>query len=488
MPTDQEVTAIRNLLALVGTDDAIRVDDVERLQVYVSDASVETAISAARDANAVGAIVQFQTEISDEALVLEAHDDGWSADGDISLLDQSKSRYSDAEVTAHFATMTLVATFSKDHWGPVWIGWSVSSLSRWLQQINPRVAAEAIFAGGPARLGVIGWAGATVSLGPALVLGSPDTVEPNVTTSWPERRPAWQSMGATVDPEQAPQELRESISAIGCIAAIHLLSEYVRDRNDGGYELGLSHDDVAPFTLAQSEVNTYSSAVRAVVEWVSREPTLTRLAVARRSFRSRLDSGGRSASLDELVAQAETAYAAAVDFQVSQALDAQAQFENHIVEFSSKTNAVVREIDKTTDDVVTRTITALVAILITGVFAKDVRGWPLLLAAVFVAAYVLWSAWHVLGSYKLDLRANARLLEQAAATRPYGMANRAAVQLNAIESNARGRIRFRQAVLALLAAAVLATGVIIVISDNDPTSQNPTTPAQATPGPTNVTQ
>ena len=476
MLTDETIVALRELIGITGTDDAVRVDDSERLQVFVPEAALGDVVPIARKANTLGAIVQLQISLSDTDLVLEAHDDGWSADGDISILGPPKSRFTDSDVTSHLTTGTLVLTFSKETWGTPWIGWSVATLSRWLRQLNLRTAAEAVFDKGPARLGLVNWEAGRVCLGTALVLGDPNESPPAPNLNWPEQRPAWQRLASTIDPQLAPDELREALCGMASVGAVHLLSEVIRQRSDGAYEFRLGPETSPSLLLTKDDAQEHASTLRDVVDWVAREPSLTRLIVARRTLRTRLISEGWSGVGEGLTAHSEVAYAAPVDDQVAHALDAQASFENHILEFSTKTNEVVREIDKTTDDVATRTIAALVAILITGVFAKDVRGWPLMLAALFVASYVVWTSWHVLGSYKLALHASSRLLQRGTSTRPYGISDGVATQLEVIESNARNRIRFRQLVLALLAVAVVATGIGILVSDNSRSTVSTTSP------------
>lgn len=448
----------------------IAADDPVRLQVRLVDVEVGGLIKLASEARHEGATVQLEVAVDTGLLVYEAEDDGWSAQEPPAGLPRSfgalKERYTDEEVTDNVEMATIVVTFDKAAWNAPWIFWSVATFSEWIEHAGSMAAAEKLLSSGPARVALYEWKDPEVGLGPYITLGGLETAAPpGAPFKWPKSQPEWLQMAALTSGARCDSELGKRVNHISLSASLHLFAEELSREADGSTVVVLQRQAGRNYVLERNGITEDAEAepLRELVRWVHDEALLTRLVVARRVFAEHWIWRDRSLEPTSLVNEAESAYHAAVDERIATALSAQAAFENHVADFSRRMADVSERLNKVTDEVVTRTIAAMLTIFVASVVAKDIRGWPALVASIAVGLYVGWVAWVVLGNMKANVQKHRDVLADGVSGRPTRLRDSARKTAAVYATSAENWIRFRQVFLGLLMAGTLGAGIALFL-------------------------
>lgn len=475
MSANQALSLVEKLIALIGDDSIVSEDNFDVLQVRADNVPIPVLIDTLESAADSGATIQVETQISGSSVIVETHDNGWSIqEARGSSYRPEKARYTGSEVASRISSGSVIATFSKSSWGPPWIGWSLGMFARWLDKVGPTTVMEKLLSSSNARIATYTWQDPAIELGASLRLGGLDIEStPSQRLSWPEPQEQALLRAALIDTDDSPSEVQPALRRVAISAGIRILAEQIL--NNGRERAVLDRRVGSEVLIPPAGDLTIETErwVRALIEWVMADPTNTRLRVARQVAAERADEMISSPNAGALKARLDIAYAAAVDEQTGRALAALASFEKHVMDLTARLHDLARKVDSTVDETIARTLALVLAILVASVIAKDLQGWPLLVAAGGVALYVLWTAVLVLGGVRSDVDRQGTLVGQAFSARPPALAEAGESATDAFVSGISNRVFLRQGFLVLVAVAVGIIGILLYefAGESNPDSQ-----------------
>lgn len=406
----------------------------------------------------------------------------WGADGDVGLLPHLEGREAadgyatDDVVRAWDAVPGLVVTASlsvdKRPWSEaaaavsgatVWVGPSISGFERWLRELPAGAVLSALLARPCSMVLLRDWPGPLRACGPALTFGDlgdlgdrGPTAECPKKRAWPMDVAVWKVRSLDVKISEVPEELRPRLAGIVGWGAAALLSE-----EPDGETMRPDHR-VASRWLTPSDAHAQPKgveAVRELCEWVSSEPNLSRLLVARQIAASRIDDPLNGPVANAVVDAAEVAYRQLVDATVQEGLTKQLDLERTFQTIDSEIASLRTKLSETVDQTVLRAAAGILAIVATVSVSTGASDPLILWGAGLLIAYLLSVAAIQLRFARRDAIDRLQTFIEVLRSRGFGLDTAAVRKLNQWDSDLRRRIRTIR--LGLVGACVF--GVIITL-------------------------
>jgi hypothetical protein len=413
--------------------------------------------------------------------------DQWRLDGPAEVFsdelagEEERGRWSSDEL-ARFTprsidTATCNIELDKKRWSEplsaalsrqVWIGISGAAFVEWMRRSTWEGSARVLFAKPGALVLLNDWTDGPVIVGKRLTVGDLDTraeAPPNGPT-WPE--PVDLPLLCAIDVEvpadeaQVPEgDVRRPLAGMATAVAAWLLSEVRDGEVQRGLRVRPSRSGTTTWTIPGDPhmVHTTIPVVQ-LARWVTQSANATRLTVARHVAAERISDPFDVAPPAVVVTAAEIAYQSAVDAHVQSALGTQLELERSFQEVDAKVAAIRDDIRTAVDQTVVRALTASLGIAVASLTVSDVRGWPTVLAAGAVAAYVLFTAWWTLRTMRADVGTRFVGLHNVIKQRELGLGTGAIAAIEAWRNALRRRIRWAQLGLTVLAASVAIGGMV----------------------------
>ena len=441
-------------------------DSAERLEVKVTAGDLTLPLPLLEECSRLGASVTLELDANGEKAALSADSGKWAIVEDfpspVLPFDPDIERHDSSEVLARSSLGSATCSFAKEPWGDGWTGWSAQSLEDWIAQAGPFEAARILLEKGPSAIKLMDWKGAPRDLGFLIVGGI--TTQPNAmeTLPWPETTHEWLLRAAFCDCAPLDKSSTRVAYLVGS-AGLRLLAEETVPGQQGRTTLILDRGLQRQYELPKTGELSIETArsMRKVLLWVSEEPVRARLLAARKVVAQEWTEITTPLDSAAIKTKATLTYRAAVDDRIATVLVTQATFEKHVTEFSEKYQVTGRAMDKLIDEVLQRTVTALLAIFVTSVIAKDVRDWPVLVAAIGVALYVAAASFVGLRSIWVDLSALEDLAKVALDSRPEPADKAPGITLERQISRLRQRVVQRGKTMAALSILVVVIGVML---------------------------
>ena len=157
-----------------------------------------------------------------------------------------------------------------------------------------------------------------------------------------------------------------------------------------------------------------SEAILDLAEWVAADYGETRLNVARFVAAEKIENPFAARPAADVRAAADVAYQVAISADVRVAMEKQRELEKSYLEAEKDLAALRESITEQADQVVIRTLTAALAVAIAALTAREVRGWPVTIAAAVLAIYLGIVAWYTFGPVRDDARNRLKALDDVA--------------------------------------------------------------------------
>jgi hypothetical protein len=200
--------------------------------------------------------------------------------------------------------------------------------------------------------------------------------------------PLWRTVSIDVD-VAAPAADRVRL-AVAWAAAVALAE--VRDDS----MLRPSRVDDRSWDLDEFPAATEASdGLVQLARWVAADFGETRLTVARAIAAKKVGSPFEAVPAAPVLEAAEIAYRVAIHEEVREALTQQRELETAFLELDSEVTKLRESLSSSVDQVVTRALTAALAVTIAALTARQVRGWPVTAAGAAVMVYLWTSASYV---------------------------------------------------------------------------------------------
>jgi hypothetical protein len=441
-------------------------------------------------------------EGDDEDLRLQSmKTDEWTSDGALDLFypelssGERPDRWVTADFTEHPPSVGFRARaairFEKAQWRDplseetgraVWIGISQAAFVAWLREGSWTGPLSRLF-GKPGALVLLGdWTGDAVKLGDRLSIGSLETSAgiPPPASPWPEQVPPEMRcmLDVRVDQLAGSSDLTVALAGLLGAAAAWLLGEE-RDstwsrpsrRSSTSWSIGTD----------PSQSMTTADAIVELARWVQNESNITRLAIAREIAARRIPTLADAKAREPVLDAADIAYYTAIDDSVQRALQTQLELERSFQDLDGKLADLRATLRQAVDQTMIRALTASLGIAVATLTVARARGWPTVLAAEAVAAYVLFTAWWSLTTMHIDLTSRLDALRDLVRDRAVGLGISLGSKIDGWKRALKRRVIFAQVVLTFIAAVVGIGGAVLggtIARDERPRGgvQTPTSP------------
>lgn len=468
---------------------------------------VARALASARAVVEQGGTVALTFAFEDESAILHSvGPDAWRLDGNAEVFSpelartEQRGRWSTHELERFAPPLLDGATcdlgLAKERWSrpladasgrSVWVGVSMAAFVGWMSRSTWEGAARALFARQGAMVLLNDWPHAPVTAGERLTLGALDAQGDPAPDDrqWPEPVDPWtvRAIEVEVDAEakKFPEgDLKRGVAGMASAAAAWLLAEE-RD----GRELRPSRAGATRWSIpADPRAGHTGIPVVDLARWVTKDSNATRLAVARHVAAERIPDPLDDTVASPVVSVAEIAYQSAVSAHVQSALRTQLDLERSFQDVDGKVSDVRDGIRNAVDQAVVRALTASLAIAVASLTVSTVRGWPTVLAAAAIAAYLLFTAWWILRTMETDMASRFDALQDIIEQRQLGLGSEVGATIGIWKNGLRGRLRRVQFGLTAFALAITIGGALlgaILHRSTSPASTNPMSPASETP-------
>ncbi len=470
--------------------------------------SWSNALTLARPVVEQGGTVRLSFTDEDETTVLQSVGiDDWRLEGEPDLVspqlarEEARSRWSTQELervtTTPLDSARCSVDLAKERWSKpvrdatgrrVWIGVRGDAFVNWMTRQTWTGAARGLFDLPGALVLLADWVGPGVTAGSRLTLGDLSVRADGAPSDsgWPEAADAWIVRAAEVDliadstaAATSRTAIEQALAGMAVAAAASLIAEETEGEAQKPSRVGATTWAVPSVSVAPST----NVPIIALARWVTRDPNATRLAVARQIAAERIDDPFTVADAQPMVSAAEIAYQSAVSSHVQTALRTQLELERSFHEVDGRVSDARDALRGAVDQSVVRALTAGLGISVAALTVSEVRGWPTVCAAAAVAAYVLFTAWWILSTMRIDLTTRFDALHDVIKLRQLGLGTDVAKQVTCWKNGLQTRTRWAQIVLTVFAVAILGGGVVLGATlsrsaanlSHQPGSQSPAT-------------
>jgi hypothetical protein len=359
----------------------------------------------------------------------------------------------------------------------IWIGPTLQGFTRWVTSGPWQPLVRRMLAGGAAAVLVQDAPPLRQIVSPRFVVAKPEAelpalgAEPWLARLGPvEDAAVWRA--ARLAPKAPlPEDLRNVLHGLATSAAAWALAE---DRQPGPpMHLRPRADRIVTWTLQERSSpldDRRGAALRQLAEWVMDGATQTHLAVARHVAADQIPEADSDIAPRVPLAAAELAFSVTIDRHVAEQLTQQAEFEKTFLGIDKTVTEVRASIGATVDDVVTRVLTASLAIAIAALASPRVRGVPAAVAASLIFLYVLLNVARLHGPVREELAARLSAIDDEVRARRGALSASLAQGLTTAmplwRDQVGERLRAGIKILVVLAVAVLAAGVFALTQDS----------------------
>lgn len=361
----------------------------------------------------------------------------------------------------------------------VWIGQTPAGFVGWLGSRSTEDTLGLLLHTGPAIVVLSDWTDPPCRLGPNLAVMGLDhasdiTDDEGRTAEWPEEVDAWARRAVLIDLAGCPAVLLASLRrAVGWSSAMLIAQEAE------GTDLRPDRDNLTRWSYPpETATSAVAPSVTRLARWVAAEPTVTRLAVARKVAAMRLTDA--LADDTSVIEAADIAYRQTIDATVHQALARQAELEQTFRSIDGDLSTARSGLMNSLDQTLLRAIAGLVAIAAASAATEESSPGFIRFGSLLVAAYVLFCATVELAIARRDIDDRISGFTQLLQTRGQDLARSSITTLASWREQLERRTQHIRLVLVGAAAVIALGGLLVADAVDHSGSTTPTTTTSTT--------